>query len=90
MSHKYWERNVPGQQHSKSKNDAATISLALRPIEAARSLGISPRYLSQLKQEGKIPFAVIGDGKRPIIVYPVEALREWLSQQTKSVHSDPQ
>lgn len=75
---------LPGNQ-----NNVAT-SLALRPAEAAKALGISPRYLSQLKQEGKIPFAPIGEGKRPVIVYPVDALRKWLSEQVKTVSGDHQ
>lgn len=50
--------------------------LALRPAEAAKALGIGERLLWQETNRGAIPHLRIG-GKA--IVYPIEALREWLA-----------
>lgn len=51
--------------------------LALRPREAARSLGIGERLLWAWTNEGLIPHLRIGKA----VVYPVDALRQWLSEQ---------
>ncbi|MGQ9635945.1 MAG: helix-turn-helix transcriptional regulator [Bryobacteraceae bacterium] len=62
------------------------VSLALRPHEAARALGISPRLLWQLTKEGRIPCVRINQtAKRQTVRYPVAALQAWLSQQTTTV-----
>lgn len=55
---------------------ALTDRLALRPAEAAEALGIGERLLWAETNRGAIPHLRIG-GKA--IVYPVEALREWLA-----------
>lgn len=56
--------------------------LALRPREAAKALGISPRTLWSLSApRGPIPCVRIGHGKRQSILYPVDALQVWLRQQ---------
>jgi len=56
-------------------------SLALRPREAAKALGISPRLLWQLTHDGVIPCVRIGSGKRRTVLYPTADLQAWLSQQ---------
>ncbi len=55
--------------------------LALRPREAAKCLGISPRLLWQLTHDGIIPCVKVGTGKRRTVLYPVEDLKAWLGQQ---------
>jgi excisionase family DNA binding protein len=57
--------------------------LALRPKEAAKSLGISERKLWSLTTEGKIPHARFGRAVR----YPVKELEEWLSGQVQEGRS---
>jgi len=57
--------------------------LALRPREAAKALGISPRLLWQLTHDGHIPCARIGTGKRRTVLYPVNGLQAWLTRQTE-------
>jgi excisionase family DNA binding protein len=57
--------------------EATLPRLALRPREAARALGISPRKLWQLTNCGEIPCTRIGR----CVVYPVDVLREWLAEQ---------
>ena len=57
--------------------------LALRPREAARSLGISPRLLWQLTKDGLLPCVRVGNGKRQSVLYPLADLQAWLTQQAK-------
>ena len=57
------------------------IPLALRPREAAKALSISERHLWQLAHDGVIPCVRIGSGKRPTVLYPLDVLQSWLSQQ---------
>jgi hypothetical protein len=52
--------------------------LALRPAEAAAVLGISERSLRQIGPE--LPRIVRGG----LVLYPVEALREWLRQEARA------
>jgi hypothetical protein len=60
-------------------------SLALRPREAAKALGISARTLWGLTApRGPIPCARIGTGKRQTVLYPVAELQAWLAQQSVS------
>lgn len=66
--------------------------LALRPREAAKALGISPRHLWQLTKDGHIPAVRVGSGKRKTVLYSVTALQAWLNEQTeamKGVPNDP-
>jgi excisionase family DNA binding protein len=48
--------------------------LALRPREAAKALGISPRLLWQLTRDGRIPFVKVGR----VVLYPTAELQAWL------------
>lgn len=59
--------------------------LALRPRDAAKALGISPRLLWQLTKDGRIPCARVGNGKRRTLLYPVVELQAWLTRQS---HAD--
>jgi len=54
------------------------LPLALRPREAARSLGLSERTLWTLTQRGEIPHARIGK----CVIYPTAAIRAWLDERT--------
>jgi hypothetical protein len=57
-------------------------SLALRPREAAKALGISPRTLWALTApRGPIPCARVGRGKRQAVLYSVQDLQDWLRRQ---------
>jgi hypothetical protein len=57
-------------------------SLALRPREAAKAIGVSPRTLWGLTApRGPIPCLRLGHGTRKTVLYPVDQLREWLNQQ---------
>jgi hypothetical protein len=69
-------------------NEMATQSaelLALRPREAAKALGISPRTLWGLTSpRGPIPCVRIGHGGRQNVLYPVADLQAWLSRQAEA------
>ena len=51
--------------------------LAVRPAEAARMLGISPRKLWELTNRGEIPAAKAGR----VVLYRVTDLDAWLAAQ---------
>ena len=53
--------------------------LALKPIDAARAIGISTRLLWSMTNRGEIPCVRIG--RR--VVYPLHLLREWLDANAK-------
>ena len=55
--------------------------LALRPRDAAKALGISPRLLWQLTKDGHVPCVRVGSGKRRTVLYPLVDLQAWLSRQ---------
>lgn len=57
--------------------------LALRPREAAKSLGISARHLWQLTKDRRIPCVRVGSGKRKTVLYPVTELQAWLRRQAE-------
>ena len=66
--------------------------LALRPREAAKALGISPRLLWQLTHDGQIPCVRVGTGKRRTVLYPIADLQEWLTRRvatSKGGEHDP-
>jgi excisionase family DNA binding protein len=58
-------------------------TLALRPREAAKALGISPRHLWQLTKDGHIPCVRVGSGKRRTVLYPLADLQAWLTRQAE-------
>jgi excisionase family DNA binding protein len=60
---------------------SAPVSLALRPREAAKALGISPRLLWQLTKDGHIPCVRVGSGKRRTVLYPLADLQAWLTRE---------
>ena len=65
--------------------DPMTPTLALRPKQAARALGIGERLLWSKTHAGEIPHVRIGRA----VVYPVDRLRDWLVQESKGGHDDP-
>jgi excisionase family DNA binding protein len=64
--------------------------LALRPREAAKALGISPRLLWQLTHDGQIPCVRVGSGKRRTVLYPLADLQAWLSQHASAAKGGQQ
>ncbi len=59
-----------------------SLPLALNPTQAAEALGIGRRLLWSKTNSGEIPHVRIG--KR--ILYPVDALNRWLSDQAATPH----
>lgn len=63
--------------------DLRNSPLALRPRDAAKALGISPRTLWGLSApRGPIPCVRVGIGKRQSVLYPTAALQAWLTRET--------
>lgn len=58
-----------------------TPSLALRPREAARALGVSERTLWSWTQAGEIPHVKMGRS----VLYPTAALERWLAERSEGV-----
>lgn len=58
---------------------AEADTLALRPRDAARSLGVSERTLWSLTKQGKVPFVRFGKAVR----YPRHLLLRWLEEQSR-------
>ena len=63
------------------KNEFNQLPLALRPNEAAKALGISPRLLWQLTHDGEIPYVRPQTGKHRAVLYPVVELQNWLARR---------
>lgn len=61
------------------KTQSVQSPLALRPRDAAKALGISPRLLWQLTHDGHIPFVRAGR----TVLYPTADLQAWLSRQAE-------
>ncbi len=70
--------------------DDEQTPLALRPREAAKMLGVSPRTLWGWTQAGLIPCARVGTGGRKTVLYPVADLRAWLSGHTDRANGGAQ
>lgn len=67
----------------------SVATLALRPRDAAKALGISARTLWSLTApRGPIPCLRIGRGKRRTVLYPVADLQAWLSRQVETAKRD--
>lgn len=59
--------------------------LSLRPRDAAKALGISPRTLWGLTTpRGPIPCVRLGNGTRRAVLYPVADLQAWLSGKAEA------
>ena len=69
-------------------NDASP--LALRPREAAKALGISPRLLWQLTRDGIVPCVRVGKGRRKTVLYPVADLQAWLAREAAAAKGGDQ
>jgi len=80
---------LSGLQGAKQNGTGCAASfpspLALRPREAAKALGISPRLLWQLTKDGVIPCRRVGSGKRKTVLYSVAVLQDWLTNEAAKV-----
>lgn len=56
-----------------------TPRLALRPKDATKALGIGLRLLWSLTNQNLVPHVRLGRA----VVYPVDELRRWLSEQAQ-------
>ena len=58
--------------------------LALRPRDAAKMLGVSPRTLWGWTRDGIVPSVRVGTGKRKTVLYSVVDLQSWLSRHAEA------
>ncbi len=61
------------------KPEASIIPLAYRPAEAAAALGLSPRKLWDLTQQGEVPHIRVGR----CLLYPVREVQDWLTSRVR-------
>jgi excisionase family DNA binding protein len=57
--------------------------LCLRVKEAAKVLGMSPRWLWQQARNGRIPHVRLQVGKKAMLLFPVDLLRDWLHRNAR-------
>ena len=75
-----WFGNPDLVEKTTMPTESIHSPLALRPREAAKALGISPRLLWQLTHDGTIPFVKVGR----TVLYPMAELQAWLSRQAEA------
>lgn len=68
--------NIPPPPHLAKPAEPTMPALALRPREAAKALGISPRLLWQLTHDGHIRCVRAGRA----VLYPTATLQAFLGQ----------
>ena len=66
------------------KTEPETPCLSMRAREAAKAIGISERTLWTWTEDGYVPH--IRRGK--VVLYPVDALRDWLRRQAREGTDD--
>ncbi len=71
-------RDLPARPGTTDEENA-TPQLALRPKDATKALGIGSRLLWSMTNRGEIPHVRLGRA----VVYPVDELRRWLSEQAQ-------
>ena len=62
----------------KKPAEATPLCMAMRPKDAAKALGIGERLSWSETNASEIPHFKLGNAT----LYPVEALREWLRQES--------
>ena len=72
------------ETNTTMKAEPQTPCLAMRPREAAKALGISERLLWEWTDRGVVPHIRLGKA----VLYPVDAVRDWLRQQAQKGVSD--
>ncbi len=64
--------------HLREEEGGPTRPIALRPVDAARRLGISPRTLWNWTRAGIVPCLKVGR----VTLYPAAGLEAWVASQT--------
>ena len=71
------DRTIPTDNTARHK--VSHESLAVRPKDAAKLLGIGERLLWSLTNRGEIPCVRLGR----CVIYPVDQLRTWLGSRAE-------
>ena len=72
------------QTKANLKSEPEIPCLAMRPREAAKSLGISERLLWEWTNAGLVPHIRINRA----ILYPTDALNDWLRRRAEAAITD--
>jgi excisionase family DNA binding protein len=67
--------------HFEIESSGGHPPLALRPREAAKAIGVCERTLWEWTHHGDVPHLKVGG----TMLYPVDALRDWLSRRAATV-----
>ncbi len=70
----------------QNHDDSNSVSVGLRPREAAKALGIGERLLWSKTNAGEIPHLRLGRA----IVYTVGMLRYWMAEQPTELTKPPE
>lgn len=71
-------------RYESNSPDGAVPCLSLRLRDAAAAIGVSDRTLWQWTQDSSVPHVRINK----VVLYPVDALRDWLNRQAASTIAD--
>ncbi|GDX95883.1 hypothetical protein LBMAG47_15470 [Planctomycetia bacterium] len=76
MTEAYHEPARSPQWPIRPGHDLPPLPLAMKPVVAAKAIGVSPRTLWSLTKRGEVPHARIGRS----VVYPTAAILAWLDR----------
>jgi excisionase family DNA binding protein len=65
-------------------SNAPSQPVVLRYCEAAKALGVSQRTLWLWTKAGIIPHVRVGLGRRKTILYPLDEIKAWLANQSRT------
>ncbi len=85
-------RALTGDAGGNTRTDNSTPILALRPREAAASIGVSLRTLDRMISEGRICTFKLGPSKGCARLIPVSELQRFLAEHlagVKQSHHEP-
>jgi excisionase family DNA binding protein len=63
------------------RKNALNHPLALRAHQVAKLLNVSLRTVRAWTKQNQIPHLRVGEGKRPMVIYPLSALQGWLDRR---------
>ncbi len=53
----------------------------LRLSQVAKVLGLSQRTVWAMAKDGRIPCLRVGDGKKKVLLFPLDLLKEWVRNE---------
>ena len=62
--------------------------ICLRLSQVAKVLGLSPRTVWAMAKSGRIPCLRVGDGKKKVLLFPLDLLKEWIRAEALQCTAD--